>query len=42
MGLKSLGAKEKFSGWWVVGGGTVKIASAPGPDRPILNYNRLK
>ena len=24
------------------GGGTVKIASAPGPDHLILNWNRLE
>ena len=29
-GLKSLGALEKLSGWWV-GGGTVNLTSAPGP-----------
>ena len=34
---------EKFVGWWVGGGGdTVKIASAPGPDHLILNWNRLE
>ena len=26
----------------VGGGGTVKIASAPGPDHLILNWNRLE
>ena len=26
----------------VVGGGTVKIASAPGPDHLISNWNRLE
>ena len=35
-------AVEKFSGgeWWV--GGTVKIASALGPDHLILNWKRLE
>ena len=32
-------APEKFLGG---GGGTVKIASAPGPDQLILNWNRLE
>ena len=41
IGFGSGSAVEKFTGGWV-GGGTVKIASAPGPDHLILNWNRLE
>ena len=40
--LRSGSHLEKFVGWWVVVGGTVKITSAPGPDHLILNFNRLE
>ena len=40
IGFGSISPPEKFA--VVVGGGTVKIASAPGPDHLIFNWNRLE
>ena len=39
IGLGSPSSPEKFVGG---GGDIVKIASAPGPDHLILNWNRLE
>ena len=42
IGLGSGSHLEKFPGGGWVGGDKVKIASAPGPDHLILNWNRLE